>query len=126
VRLHHMGYVVQDIEPAIQGFERSLQAQWDNRISDDPNQKVRVAFLTTRPGDAQIELVQPVGEDSPVHRFLREKGGGLHHACYMVPDLERQITEMRSRGTPRSRSMHSRENSESVSTWSDARATARK
>lgn len=98
MRLHHMGYVVQDIEPAIQGFERSLQAQWDNRISDDPNQKVRVAFLTTRPGDAQIELVQPVGEDSPVHRFLREKGGGLHHACYMVPDLERQITEMRSRG----------------------------
>lgn len=98
MRLHHMGYVVRDIERAMQGFLHSLQAQWDNRIFDDPLQKVRVAFLTTRPEDAQIELVQPAGEESPVYRFLQEKGGGLHHACYTVPDLEAQITEMRSRG----------------------------
>jgi methylmalonyl-CoA/ethylmalonyl-CoA epimerase len=93
-----MGYVVRDIERAMQGFLHSLQAQWDNRIFDDPLQKVRVAFLTTRPEDAQIELVQPAGEESPVYRFLQEKGGGLHHACYTVPDLEAQIAEMRSRG----------------------------
>ena len=98
MRLHHMGYVVRDIEPAMRGFVHSLQANWDNRIFDDPQQKVRVAFLTTRPEDAQIELVQPAGEDSPVYRFLQEQGGGLHHACYEVPDLEAQIAEMRSRG----------------------------
>jgi methylmalonyl-CoA/ethylmalonyl-CoA epimerase len=93
-----MGFVVRDIEPAMQGFIHSLQATWDQRIFDDPLQKVRVAFLTTRPEDARIELVQPAGEDSPVHRFLQEKGGGLHHACYEVRDLEAQIAEMRSRG----------------------------
>jgi methylmalonyl-CoA/ethylmalonyl-CoA epimerase len=98
VRLHHMGYVVRDIEPAMRGFVHSLQATWDSRIFDDPHQKVRVAFLTTRPEDAQIELVQPAGEDSPVYRFLQEKGGGLHHACYEVRNLEAQIEEMRSRG----------------------------
>jgi methylmalonyl-CoA/ethylmalonyl-CoA epimerase len=98
VKLHHMGYVVRDIEPAMQGFVRSLDGHWDHRIFDDPNQKVRVAFLTTRPEDAQIELVQPAGEDSPVYRFLQEKGGGLHHACYEVADLEAQIKEMRSCG----------------------------
>lgn len=93
-----MGYVVRDIESSMRGFVHSLQATWDNRIFDDPHQKVRVAFLSTRPGDAQIELVQPASEDSPVHRFLFEKGGGLHHACYETPDLEAQISEMRSRG----------------------------
>jgi methylmalonyl-CoA/ethylmalonyl-CoA epimerase len=89
---------VRDIEVAAHGFVHSLQAQWDHRIFDDPNQKVRVTFLITRPEDAQIELVQPGGEDSPVSRFLEEKGGGLHHACYEVDHLETQIKEMRSRG----------------------------
>jgi methylmalonyl-CoA/ethylmalonyl-CoA epimerase len=42
--------------------------------------------------------VEPVGDDSPVLRFLREKGGGLHHACYEVAELENQLSEFRSRG----------------------------
>ena len=98
MRLDHMGFVVRDIEAAMPQFVHSLQAVWDQRIFDDPHQNVRVAFLTTRPGDARIELVQPAGEKSPVYRFLQEKGGGLHHACYEVPNLETQIAEMRSRG----------------------------
>ena len=51
-----------------------------------------------RPGDAQIELVQPNADDSPVTRFLREKGGGFHHICYEVADLEERMAEMKSRG----------------------------
>ena len=98
LRLHHMGYVVASIDSTLPGFVRSLGAKWDGRIFHDPNQKVKVTFLSTRPEDAQIELVEPVGEDSPVLRFLREKGGGLHHACYEVADLERQLSEFRSRG----------------------------
>ena len=47
--------------------------------------------------DPQIELVEPAGEDSPVLRFL-EQGGGLHHVCYEVADLEEQLVEFRSRG----------------------------
>jgi methylmalonyl-CoA/ethylmalonyl-CoA epimerase len=93
-----MGYVVSDIEPAAHGFIRSLEATWDHKIFDDPHQKVRVTFLTLRPEDAQIELVQPASPDSPVLRFLEEKGGGLHHACYEVPDIEGKIKDLRSRG----------------------------
>ena len=50
-----------------------------------------MAFLTTRAEDARVELVEPADEDSPVLRFLREKGGGLHHACYEVADLENRL-----------------------------------
>ncbi len=98
LRLHHMGFVVANIETSMPGFVRSLEAQWDGQIFDDPLQKVRVAFLSTRPEDAQIELVEPAGDDSPVLRFLQEKGGGLHHACYEVANLEEQLAGFRLRG----------------------------
>jgi methylmalonyl-CoA/ethylmalonyl-CoA epimerase len=98
MRFHHFGYVVGCIDEAIPGFQRSLQASWNGRIFDDPHQKVRVAFLTIRTQDAQIELVQPLGADSPVARFLQERGGGLHHCCYEVDDLENCIITMRGNG----------------------------
>jgi methylmalonyl-CoA/ethylmalonyl-CoA epimerase len=98
LRLHHMGYVVASIEKAMPGFVRSLAATWDERIIHDPLQKVKVAFLTTRAGDPQIELVEPAGDDAPVLRFLNQRGGGLHHVCYEVGDLERGLEEFRSRG----------------------------
>jgi methylmalonyl-CoA/ethylmalonyl-CoA epimerase len=96
--LHHVGYVVPEIEIAMPGFAASLGAKWNGQIYDDPLQKVRVAFLSTRPGDAQIELVQPASGDSPVLRFLREKGGGYHHVCYEVDDLEMALAGMKTRG----------------------------
>jgi methylmalonyl-CoA/ethylmalonyl-CoA epimerase len=96
--LHHVGYVVPDIAAAAPAFATSLAASWDGCVYADPHQKVKVTFLTTRPGDAQIELVEPAGDDSPVRAFLREKGGGLHHVCYEVPDLEEALDEMKSRG----------------------------
>ena len=97
LRLHHVGFVVANIEQAMPGFLRSLAARWDEQVFHDPLQKVKVAFLTTRPEDPQIELVQPAGRDSPVSRFL-EQGGGLHHVCYEVADLEQELSEFRSRG----------------------------
>ena len=97
LRLHHMGFVVADIAAAMPAFVHSMAAEWDGQIIEDPLQKAKVAFLTTRPGDAQIELVQPVGEDSPVRRFLQERGG-MHHLCYEVADLEAELKAFRSRG----------------------------
>jgi methylmalonyl-CoA/ethylmalonyl-CoA epimerase len=98
LNFHHVGFVVASISATVEGFVRSLGAQWDGCVYEDPNQKVKVTFLVTRPGDAQIELVEPVGEDAPVLRFLREKGGGMHHVCYEVADLEGAMAEMKTRG----------------------------
>ena len=97
LRFHHVGFVVASIEQAMPGFVRSMAALWDGRVIHDPLQKVKVAFLTTRAEDPQIELVEPAGEDSPVSGFLA-RGGGLHHVCYEVGDLGGQLDEFRSRG----------------------------
>lgn len=93
-RFHHVGFIVSNIEQTIDGYQRSLQATWDGRIFEDPLQRVKVAFLSTGPGDAEIELVEPADEGSPVSRFL-SKGGGLHHLCYMVDNLDLHLSEMR-------------------------------
>jgi methylmalonyl-CoA/ethylmalonyl-CoA epimerase len=97
-RLHHTGFVVENIKVSMPGFLRSLDGQWDEVITADPHQKVAVAFLSTRAGDALIELVQPNGDGSPVSRFLTERGGGLHHLCYEVDDLDAQLATMKARG----------------------------
>ena len=96
VRLHHAGYVVADIAASVHGFQRSLDAEWDERIFHDPIQKVKVTFLSTSDSDAQVELVEPADPASPVAAFL-SRGGGLHHLCYEVADLEAHLTAMRAR-----------------------------
>jgi methylmalonyl-CoA/ethylmalonyl-CoA epimerase len=88
IKLHHIGFVLASIEKSGESFASSLGATWDGNIVFDPLQKVRVTFLKgAHESDSLIELVEPVGEDSPVTRFLT-RGGGLHHLCYEVNDLE--------------------------------------
>jgi len=95
--LHHVGFVVREIEASMPGFVTSLRGTWDGAIFEDPHQRVKVAFLSTRQSDAQIELVAPANEQSPVRNFLEKQGEGLHHVCYEVSDLERAIADFRSR-----------------------------
>ena len=98
MRIHHVGFVVSSIAAEIGGFLASLQATWNEKVFHDPLQKVKVAFLRTpNRADAQIELVEPVVPDSPVLAFLN-KGGGLHHLCYEVDDLDEHLRSMRLQG----------------------------
>lgn len=95
---HHMGFVVPSIDNSVQGFVQALEAEWDGKIFHDPNQVVRVTFLHSKiPGSPVLELVEPAGEKSPVIPFLK-RGGGLHHLCYEVDDLEAQLQVSRTQG----------------------------
>lgn len=97
-RFHHVGFAVASINRAGDGFARSLGGSWDGQIFHDPLQEARVTFL--RYGSAEnplIELIEPAGESSPLHKFVRS-GGGLHHICYEVGSLEAQIQQSRSNG----------------------------
>jgi len=99
IRLHHIGFVVASIHHSGASFALALGATWDEKIVFDPIQKVRVTFLLARCStDPSIELVEPGGPDSPVTRFL-ERGGGLHHLCYEVIDLNSHLAFCKSVGT---------------------------
>lgn len=95
---HHIGFVVASIDNSVQGLRQSLEADWDGKIFHDPNQVVKVTFLRGRQPDSPVvELVEPAGENSPVEPFLK-RGGGLHHLCYEVDDLEMQLQLSRTQG----------------------------
>ncbi len=97
--LHHVGYVVESIPDSIEKFAASIYSTWDGRITHDPLQGVHVAFLANRalPTQPMVELVAPAGEQSPVTAFL-QKGGGLHHLCFEVDNLEKQLQEAKTQG----------------------------
>lgn len=95
---HHIGFVVVSIPETVHGLAQSLDASWDGQIIHDPNQGVRVTFLCSRnPADPLFELVEPADEKSPVLSFA-QKGGGLHHVCYVVPCLETMLSQCRRQG----------------------------
>ncbi len=95
---HHLGYVVASVEDALRRFAASLQARWTSALVEDPIQGVKVAFLGPGPSGPLIELVAPLGPSSPVQKLL-SKGGGLHHVCYEVDNLEAQIAYAKSTGS---------------------------
>jgi methylmalonyl-CoA/ethylmalonyl-CoA epimerase len=91
VKLHHIGFVLASIEEGAASMAMSLGATWDGSIILDPLQNVRVSFLQgLDSNDALVELVEPLGPKSLVSQFLR-KGGGLHHLCYEVENLESHL-----------------------------------
>jgi len=95
---HHVGYGVASIAAVAHDFARSIGAPWDGVIIHDPLQQARVTFLRRAgPETPAIELVEPAGEKSPLHRFVA-KGGGLHHICYEVESLEAQLDQSRAAG----------------------------
>jgi methylmalonyl-CoA/ethylmalonyl-CoA epimerase len=79
-------------------FAASLGTQWNGEIIHDRLQEARVTFLRCAgPDTPALELVEPDGENSRLHNFLR-RGGGLHHVCYEVDSLSTQLEQSRSAG----------------------------
>jgi methylmalonyl-CoA/ethylmalonyl-CoA epimerase len=96
--LHHLGFVVKSISDVAEEFAASISARWDGEITHDPIQRVRVSFFDpVDPRNPVFELVEPASDDSPVTNFLK-KGGGLHHVCYEIDDLEPGLQEARRAG----------------------------
>src|SRR5580698_8632269 len=96
-RLHHVGFVVANIEASVPGMSRALLAHWNNEIFTDPLQRVRVTFLKGGHQSPLLELVEPLGQNSPVFRFLSERGG-LHHLCYEVLSISEHLDRIRAAG----------------------------
>jgi len=94
---HHVGIAVRDMTSATESLKKLFNYRLVSGPFDDPIQKVTVLFLGRGDGDTILELVAPLGGDSPVKRTL-EKGGGTYHVCYEVRDMETAIEHLRTEG----------------------------
>lgn len=95
-RLNHIALVVPDLESAIARYRDVLGADVSpiQRLEDHG---VEVVFITLE--NTKVELLHPLGDDSPIRSFLdNHPDGGMHHICYEVEDIESAKLHLESEG----------------------------
>jgi methylmalonyl-CoA epimerase len=93
--IHHVGVAVEDLDGALATYERLFGATVEHQATVG-DQGVRAASL--RIGDGRVELLEPLGDDTPVGRFLAKRGPGMHHVAYEVGDLRATLAELAGAG----------------------------
>lgn len=96
MKLHHIGVIVDNIEKHGGRYAETAGFGPQGPVLYDPAQKVMVQFWGAV-GQTPLELILPVGPDSPSYRAL-QKGGGLNHLAFEVDDLDRRVTDAVSKG----------------------------
>jgi methylmalonyl-CoA/ethylmalonyl-CoA epimerase len=94
-KIDHIGIAVQNIDDALKLFVDALGLHLTH-TDTEAGQKSIVAFLPA--GSGEVELVEPLDEDSPVARFLQKRGEGIHHICFEVDNIDAALARLKSRG----------------------------
>lgn len=97
--VNHIGIAVHSIEEQRPFYEKTLGAVFED-IEEVREQKVRVGFFRLGPPEApvRLELLEPTSEDSPIAKFLANRGPGLHHVAYTVDRIEDRLAALRASG----------------------------
>ena len=93
--IHHLGVAVEDLDAAVATYARLFGAEVEHRATVE-KQGVRAASL--RIGAGRVELLEPLGDDTPVGRFLAKRGPGMHHVAFEVSDLRATLAELAGAG----------------------------
>jgi methylmalonyl-CoA/ethylmalonyl-CoA epimerase len=97
-RLNHIGVATPSIDASIVHWRDVMGATKIHEPFDLLAQGVRVCFVDT-PNGPQIELIEPLGAESPIHGFLvKNPLGGQHHICFEVPDIHAAKAEFEALG----------------------------
>ncbi len=93
--IDHVGIAVADLDSALALYEGTFSMPLAHRETVD-EQGVEAALLDV--GPCHVELLRPLGPETPVGRFLDRKGPGLHHVAYRVDDIEATLAELAEQG----------------------------
>lgn len=95
--MDHIGVAVTNLDEGIAFYKKALGLEVFHR-EDVPAQKVRVAFL--KAGDASVELLEPIGDDGAVAKFLKTRGPGLHHVAFETRRIAEDMARLNADGLP--------------------------
>src|SRR5262245_41993283 len=94
-RIDHVGVAVEDLDAAISLYQGTLGMPLVHRETVQ-EQGVEAVLLDV--GDGHVELLSPLGAETPVGKFVAKRGGGLHHVAYAVGDIESALASLREAG----------------------------
>ena len=90
----HIGIAVRSIDESKALYENlGLEV---THVEEVPQEQVRVAMIPC--GGTRIELLEPMSEDSPIHKFLERRGPGIHHVCMRTDDVHAEDQNLRKKG----------------------------
>jgi len=95
VGVDHVGVAVKNLDEAIALYRDVLGFKLEG-VHVLTERKVRVAFFSTG-GETRIELLEPIGSDSPVAKFLENRGEGIQHFAVRVKDIEAVLAELKQK-----------------------------
>lgn len=96
MRVDHVAIAVNSVSEALKNYEKILKIDRID-IEEVPTERVKVAILEL--GDTRIELMEPTADDSPIKKFLTERGEGIHHIAITADDIERDVERAIASGT---------------------------
>ena len=96
MRVDHVAIAVNSVSEALKNYEKILKIDKID-IEEVPTERVKVAILEL--GDTRIELMEPTADDSPIKKFLTERGEGIHHIAITADDIETDVERAIARGT---------------------------
>jgi methylmalonyl-CoA epimerase len=94
-RIDHIGVAVEDLDAAIALYDESLELALAHRETVEA-QGVEAVLLDV--GENHVELLSPLGPETPVGKFLAKRGPGLHHVAYQTPDIEATLASLKAAG----------------------------
>lgn len=94
-RIDHIGIAVEDMEAGIALYEGTFGMELGLRETVD-EQGVEAALLNV--GDGHVELLAPLGPDTPVGKFIAKRGVGMHHVAYAVDDIDSTLEQLAASG----------------------------
>lgn len=95
MRVDHIAIAVNNAESALKNYQNILNID-KVEMEEVPNEKVRVVMLNLE--DTRIELLEPMADDSPISKFLKEKGEGIHHIAITADDIENDVARAEKNG----------------------------
>jgi methylmalonyl-CoA/ethylmalonyl-CoA epimerase len=95
LNVHHIGIAVDDLDAAILVYEELFGATVEHRETV-AEQGIEAASL--RVGPSRIELLRPLGPDTPVGKFLAKRGPGMHHVAFEVDDVAAELARVAAAG----------------------------
>jgi len=96
IGMDHVGVAVKNLDEAISVYRDILGFKLLG-VHVLTERKVKVAFLSTG-GETQIELLEPLGSESPVAKFLESRGEGIHHIAVKVDNIEKALEDLKMKG----------------------------
>lgn len=94
-KVDHVSIAVRSLDEGLKTYEDLLGIK-PSYVETIPDQGIKAAMIVL--GDVEIELIEPISPDSGVAKFLEKKGEGIHHICFEVDDVDKELESLAAKG----------------------------